>query len=108
MRLLHRLVSRLREGLPDGVVDGHADGCRRAADPGAVDARGVGRLGGQARDDAGPRRAPLLREALAWWRGPAPQDVDLPGAAFAADRHAGSPPRPAWQPRAAQAADVTG
>jgi Bacterial transcriptional activator domain len=39
------------------------------------------RLVGQARNDKGPRRVRLLREAVALWRGAAMQDVDLPDSA---------------------------
>jgi predicted ATPase/DNA-binding SARP family transcriptional activator len=74
---LQRLVSRLRKVLPDGLIEGQADGYRLAVDPDAVDAVRFERLLGQARSDSDPRRAGLLREALALWRGAAMQDVGL-------------------------------
>lgn len=82
---LQRLASRLRKVLPDGVVDGQTGGYRLTVDPDAVDAVRFERLLVQARNDDGPRRVRLLREAVALWRGAAMQDVDLPdSAAFAA------------------------
>jgi predicted ATPase/DNA-binding SARP family transcriptional activator len=82
---LQRLVSRLRKALPEGVVEGQADGYRLAVEPDAVDAVRFERLVGRARTDEAPRRLPLLREALALWRGPAMQGVGLEdSAAFAA------------------------
>jgi predicted ATPase/DNA-binding SARP family transcriptional activator len=74
---LQRLVSRLRKALPDGVVEGRTDGYRLTAEPDAVDAVRFERLVGRARTESGPRRARLLREALALWRGPAMQGVGL-------------------------------
>jgi predicted ATPase/DNA-binding SARP family transcriptional activator len=74
---LQRLVSRLRKALPDGLVEGQADGYRLLADPGAIDAVRFERLVTQARTAEGPARAPLLRDALALWRGGAMQDVGL-------------------------------
>jgi predicted ATPase/DNA-binding SARP family transcriptional activator len=74
---LQRLVSRLRKALPDGLVEGQADGYRLLADPGAIDAVRFERLVTQARTAEGPGRAPLLRDALALWRGGAMQDVGL-------------------------------
>jgi len=50
-------------------------------EPDAVDAVRFERLVGQARNDEDPRRARLLREALALWRGAAMQDVGLPDSA---------------------------
>lgn len=78
---LQRLVSRLRRALPDGSVEGQAGGYRLAVDPDAVDAVRFERLLGQARGGADSRRARLLREALALWRGAAMQDVALQGSA---------------------------
>src|SRR6266699_875684 len=74
---LQRLVSRLRKVLPEGLVEGQADGYRLRVEPDAVDAVRFERLVGQARNDEGPRRVRLLREALALWRGAAMQDVGL-------------------------------
>jgi predicted ATPase/DNA-binding SARP family transcriptional activator len=74
---LQRLVSRLRKALPEGLIEGQADGYRLRVDPDAVDAVRFERLVGQARSDEDPRRARLLREALALWRGAAMQDVGL-------------------------------
>ncbi|MEU4518508.1 BTAD domain-containing putative transcriptional regulator [Amycolatopsis sp. NPDC024027] len=79
---LQRLVSRLRKALPEGSVDGRPTGYRLVVAPEDVDAVRFERLVGQARQEDDPRR---LREALALWRGPAMQDVELPeSAAFAA------------------------
>jgi predicted ATPase/DNA-binding SARP family transcriptional activator len=74
---LQRLVSRLRKVLPEGLVEGQTDGYRLTVEPDAVDAVRFERLVGQARTDTDPRRARLLREALALWRGAAMQDVGL-------------------------------
>src|SRR6202042_260445 len=74
---LQRLVSRLRKALPEGLVEGQAGGYRLRGGPDAVDAVRFERLIGQARNDEGPRRVRLLREALALWRGAAMQDVGL-------------------------------
>ena len=74
---LQRLVSRLRKALPEGAVEGHADGYRLAAEPDAVDAVRFERLLAQARNEAGPRRVRVLREALGLWRGGAMQGVGL-------------------------------
>ncbi len=74
---LQRLVSRLRKVLPEGSVEGQTGGYRLAVEPDAVDAVRFERLVGQARNDEGPRRVRLLREALALWRGAAMQDVGL-------------------------------
>ncbi|GAA3347176.1 BTAD domain-containing putative transcriptional regulator [Amorphoplanes nipponensis] len=75
---LHRLVSRLRKVVPEGAVEGQPDGYRLTVAPDAVDAVRFERLvtAARVRDDA-PRRAELLREALALWRGAALQDVGL-------------------------------
>ncbi|WP_410637730.1 BTAD domain-containing putative transcriptional regulator [Amycolatopsis sp. lyj-346] len=79
---LQRLVSRLRKALPEGSVDGRPTGYRLVVAPDDVDAVRFERLVGQAGKEDDPRR---LREALALWRGPAAQDVDLPeSAAFQA------------------------
>ena len=74
---LQRLVSRLRKALPEGLVEGQTDGYRLRVEPDAVDAVRFERLVGQARNDEGPRRVRLLREALALWRGAAMQGVGL-------------------------------
>ncbi|MFE2757577.1 BTAD domain-containing putative transcriptional regulator, partial [Actinosynnema sp. NPDC059335] len=74
---LQRLVSRLRKALPEGSVEGQPDGYRLEVDPDAVDAVRFERLLARARDDDGPRRVALLREALDLWRGAALQDVGL-------------------------------
>ena len=74
---LQRLVSRLRKALPEGLVEGKTDGYRLTVEPDAVDAVRFERLVGRARNDEDPRRAQLLREALALWRGAAMQDVGL-------------------------------
>jgi predicted ATPase/DNA-binding SARP family transcriptional activator len=74
---LQRLVSRLRKALPEGSVEGQTDGYRLRIEADAVDAVRFEHLLGQARDDEDPRRVPLLREALALWRGAAMQDVGL-------------------------------
>ena len=74
---LQRLVSRLRKALPEGLVEGQTAGYRLRVEPDAVNAVRFERLVGQARDDEGPRRVRLLREALALWRGAAMQDVGL-------------------------------
>src|SRR5919204_4858655 len=74
---LQRLVSRLRKALPEGLVEGQTGGYRLTVEPDAVDAVRFERLVGQARTDEDPRRARLLREALALWRGAAMQDAGL-------------------------------
>src|SRR5436305_298040 len=78
---LQRLASRLRKALPEALVEGQTDGYRLTVEPDAVDAVRFERLVGQARNDEDPRRARLLREALALWRGAAMQDVGLPDSA---------------------------
>jgi predicted ATPase/DNA-binding SARP family transcriptional activator len=80
---LHRLVSRLRKALPGGSIDGQTDGYRLTVAPDAVDAVRFERLvaATQVRTDDDQRRAGLLREALALWRGAAMQDVGLPDSA---------------------------
>src|SRR5215472_15300355 len=74
---LQRLVSRLRKALPDGLVEGQTGGYRLTVEPEAVDAVRFESRVRHARDTEDPRRARLLREALALWRGTAMQDVDL-------------------------------
>jgi predicted ATPase/DNA-binding SARP family transcriptional activator len=74
---LQRLVSRLRKALPEGWVESKTDGYRLTVEPDAVDAVRFERLVGEARNDEGPRRVQLLREAVALWRGAAMQDVGL-------------------------------
>ncbi len=74
---LQRLASRLRKALPEALVEGQTDGYRLTVEPDAVDAVRFERLVGQARNDEDPRRARLLGEALALWRGAAMQDVGL-------------------------------
>jgi predicted ATPase/DNA-binding SARP family transcriptional activator len=74
---LQRLVSRLRKALPDGLVEGQPGGYRLTVEPDSVDAVRFEHLARQARNTEGTRRAEVLREALALWRGPAMQDVDL-------------------------------
>jgi predicted ATPase/DNA-binding SARP family transcriptional activator len=79
---LHRLVSRLRKALPEGSVE-QTDGYRLTVRPDAVDAVRFTRLitAAQVRSVDDARRAGLLREALALWRGAAMQDVGLPESA---------------------------
>jgi predicted ATPase/DNA-binding SARP family transcriptional activator len=74
---LQRLVSRLRKALPQGWIEGQPGGYRLTVEPDAVDAVRFERLVAQARDAEGSRRARLLREALALWRGAAMADVGL-------------------------------
>ena len=74
---LQRLASRLRKVLPEGSVEGQTNGYRLIVEPDAVDAVRFERLVAQAGNDDDPRRLPLLREALALWRGAAMQDVGL-------------------------------
>jgi predicted ATPase/DNA-binding SARP family transcriptional activator len=74
---LHRLVSRLRKALPPGSIEGHTDGYRLTVAPDAVDALRFERLVAASRA-RGDERLPLLRDALALWRGAAMQDVGLP------------------------------
>jgi predicted ATPase/DNA-binding SARP family transcriptional activator len=74
---LQRLASRLRKALPDALVEAQTGGYRLSMEPDAVDAVRFERLVGQARTGEDPQRTRLLREALALWRGPAMQDVDL-------------------------------
>ena len=74
---LQRLASRLRRALPDGVVEGQTGGYRLTLEPDAVDAVRFERLVSAARQAEDPQRLPLLREALALWRGAAMQDVGL-------------------------------
>jgi tetratricopeptide (TPR) repeat protein len=59
------------------LVEGQLGGYRLTVEPGAVDAVRFERLLAQARQEDGPGRARLLREALALWRGAAMQDVGL-------------------------------
>src|SRR5690349_24190346 len=72
---LQRLASRLRKVLPEGSVEGQPGGYRLTVAPDAVDALRFERLLAQARQDEGPGRVRLLREALALWCGAAMQDV---------------------------------
>jgi predicted ATPase/DNA-binding SARP family transcriptional activator len=74
---LQRLVSRLRKALPEGLVEGQPGGYRLRVAPDAVDAVRFERLLAQARQQEGPGRLRLLREALALWRGAVMQDVAL-------------------------------
>jgi predicted ATPase/DNA-binding SARP family transcriptional activator len=74
---LQRLASRLRKALPGGVIEGQTGGYRLTVDPDAVDALRFERLIALARQEEGPGRVRLLREALALWRGAAMQDVGL-------------------------------
>ena len=74
---LQRLASRLRKALPAGSIEGLPGGYRLTAAPAAVDALRFERLLAQARQEEGPGRVRLLREALAMWRGAAMQDVAL-------------------------------
>jgi predicted ATPase len=74
---LQRLASRLRKALPTGVIEGQPGGYRLTVAPDAVDALRFERLLAQARQEDGPGRVRLLREALALWRGAAMQDVAL-------------------------------
>src|SRR6202012_5448614 len=73
---LQRLASRLRKALP-GVVEGQTGGYPLMVDPDAVDALRFEHLLGRARQEDGPARLRLLREALDLWRGGAMQDVGL-------------------------------
>jgi tetratricopeptide (TPR) repeat protein len=72
---LQRLASRLRKVLPTGSIEGQPGGYRLTVAPDAVDALRFERLLAQARQEEGPGRVRLLREALALWRGAAMQDV---------------------------------
>jgi predicted ATPase/DNA-binding SARP family transcriptional activator len=74
---LQRLASRLRKALPTGLIEGQPGGYRLTVAPDAVDALRFERLLAQARQQEGPGRVRLLREALALWRGAAMQDVGL-------------------------------
>jgi DNA-binding SARP family transcriptional activator len=74
---LQRLASRLRKALPTGLIEGQPGGYRLTVAPDAVDALRFERLLAQARQEDGPGRVRLLREALALWRGAAMQDVAL-------------------------------
>jgi predicted ATPase/DNA-binding SARP family transcriptional activator len=74
---LQRLASRLRKVLPEGSVEGQPGGYRLTVAPDAVDALRFERLLAQARQEDGPGRLRLLREALGLWRGAAMQDVAL-------------------------------
>ncbi|MFD9885803.1 BTAD domain-containing putative transcriptional regulator [Streptomyces alboflavus] len=73
---LQVLVSRLRRALPEESVDAVSGGYRLAVAPDAVDVSRFEQLLGRARaaDDV-PRRAELLRSALALWRGAALADI---------------------------------
>jgi predicted ATPase/DNA-binding SARP family transcriptional activator len=79
---LQRLASRLRKALPTGLIEGQPGGYRLAVAPDAVDALRFERLLARARQEQGPTRVRLLREALALWRGAAMQDVALESQAF--------------------------
>jgi predicted ATPase/DNA-binding SARP family transcriptional activator len=74
---LQRLASRLRKVLPTGSIEGQPGGYRLTVAPDAVDALRFERLLARARQEEGPGRVRLLREALALWRGAAMQDVVL-------------------------------
>jgi DNA-binding SARP family transcriptional activator len=74
---LQRLASRLRKVLPTGSIEGQPGGYRLTVAPDAVDALRFERLLAQARQEEGPGRVRLLREALALWRGAAMSDVGL-------------------------------
>jgi predicted ATPase/DNA-binding SARP family transcriptional activator len=74
---LQRLASRLRKALPAALIEGQPGGYRLTVAPDAVDALRFERLLAQARQEEGPGRVRLLREALALWRGAAMQDVAL-------------------------------
>src|SRR5499427_8686307 len=74
---LQRLASRLRKALPTGLIEGQPGGYRLRVAPDAVDALRFEHLLVQARQEEGPERVRLLREALALWRGAAMQDVAL-------------------------------
>ena len=74
---LQRLASRLRKALPTGLIEGQPGGYRLTVAPDAVDALRFERLLAQARQEQGPGRVRLLREALVLWRGAAMQDVAL-------------------------------
>ena len=63
--------------LPTGSIEGQPGGYRLTVAPDAVDALRFERLLVQARQEEGPGRVRLLREALALWRGAAMQDVAL-------------------------------
>ena len=87
---LQSVVSRLRAclragGVADGVIESHPAGYRLAIVPGDVDAAAFEELaaaGRRALESGDPAAArPLLRQALAAWRGPALADAD--GMAFA-------------------------
>ena len=74
---LQRLASRLRKALPEGSVEGQPGGYRLTVAPDAVNALRFERLLAHARQEEGPGRVRLLREALALWRGAAMLDVAL-------------------------------
>lgn len=74
---LQALVSRLRRALPDGSLDVQAGGYRLAVQPQAVDAVRFEQLLDQARGGTDLQRAPLLRDALALWRGAPMHDVEV-------------------------------
>src|SRR5262249_7095162 len=76
---LQRLASRLRKALPTGLIEGQPGGYRLTVAPDSVDALRFERLLAQARQEEGPGRLRLLREALALWRGGAIPDVAVEG-----------------------------
>ncbi len=74
---LQRLASRLRKALQTDALEGQPGGYRLKIAPDAVDALRFESLVAQARTVDTPQKLPLLREALALWRGAAMQDVGL-------------------------------
>jgi hypothetical protein len=57
--------------MSESLVGGQPGGYRLRVAPDAVDVLRFERLLAQARQEEGPGRVRLLREALAWWRGAA-------------------------------------
>jgi DNA-binding SARP family transcriptional activator len=75
---LQNLVSGLRKQLGAGSIQTHAPGYRLVLDPEQVDLNRFERLVSRAGEtEEAQRRASLLREALALWRGPALADLAL-------------------------------
>jgi DNA-binding SARP family transcriptional activator len=75
--VLHGHVSRLRKLLGGDVVLTRAPSYVLRADPDGVDAGRFERLAAEARAETRPhRRAEMLREALALWRGPLLADLE--------------------------------